>query len=71
MKNLTPTQKRNLLAELVTLKSSCGYDIAGYMGKPLSVFDFLSVQNSINKLAAEFQESNGCEYSFYYTGLNK
>lgn len=71
MKNLTPKQKRNLLAELITLKSSCGYCIAGYMGKPLSNFDFEKIQNSINKFALEFEEINGCEYSFTYSSLNK
>jgi hypothetical protein len=70
MENLTPKQKRNLLADLITLKSSCGYDISGYMGKPLSYYDFNKVQNGINELANEFLESNGCEYSFTYSDRN-
>lgn len=71
MKNLTPTQKRNLLAELISLKNSCGYEISYYMGKPLSRFDFEKVQNTINELALEFEEINGCEYCFTYSNRNK
>jgi hypothetical protein len=70
MKKLTPTQKRNLLAELISLKNSCCYDFSDYMGKPLSRFDFEKVQNSISNLAIEFEEINGCEYSFTYSQRN-
>lgn len=67
MKNLTPTQKRNLLADLITLKSVCGYNISMFMGKSLNYFDYEKVQNSINELLIEYYESNGCEFALTYS----
>jgi hypothetical protein len=70
MEKLTPTQKRNLLADLITLKSNLGYDISNYMGQPLSKFNWDAVQNSLKELAIEFIECNGDEYSFTYSERN-
>lgn len=70
MKNLTPTEKRNLLTDLILLKNSCGYDITPFIGYPLTRFDFDKVQNVINLLAKEYEEINGCEYSFTYSDRN-
>ena len=70
MKNLTPTQKRNLLADLVILKSNLGYDISGYMGQPLTKFNWEAVQNSISELSNEYLECNGCEFSATYSERN-
>jgi|688.fasta_scaffold125538_1 hypothetical protein len=70
MENLTTTEKRNLLADLIVLKSSCGYDISGFMGKPLSYYNFEKVQNGINELANEYFEINGSEFCFTYSSRN-
>ena len=66
MENLTPTQKRKMLSELVCLKNSCGYDITHLMGYPLNKFDFNKVKNSIQILINEWQEINSCEYESPY-----
>ncbi len=66
MENLTPTQKRKLLAELVTLKNSCGYDVINLIGHPLNKFDFNKVKNSIQLLIIEWEEINSCEYETPY-----
>jgi len=70
MKNLTPTQKRNLLADLITLKSQCGYDIIHLVGQPLSYFDFEKVKSLINEIAIEYQEMTGHEFYFTYSERN-
>ncbi len=70
MKNLTPTQKRNLLADLITLKSNLGYDISGYMGQPLTKFNWDAVQNSITELSNEYLECNGDEFTAVYSSRN-
>jgi hypothetical protein len=70
MKNLTPTEKRNLLTDLILLKNACGYDLTPFIGYPLTRFDFDKVQNVINLLAKEYEEINGCEYSFIYSDRN-
>ncbi len=58
MTKYTPTQKRNLLAELVCLRHSLGYDIAGIMGLPLSKINFDKVVELIYELIEEWKESN-------------
>jgi hypothetical protein len=70
MANLTPTQKRNLLAELISLKNSCGYDIASVIGYPLSRYNFEKIKSNIDELIKEWEESNGCEYYPYYLEQN-
>jgi hypothetical protein len=66
MANLTPTQKRNLLSELVALQHSCGYDFRGFIGRPLNYWNYEKIQSIINDLTKEWEESNGCEYYPYY-----
>jgi hypothetical protein len=66
MENLTPTQKRNLLAELVYLQSVCGYDVASVMGYPLSRFNFDKVKSTIDELIKEWEYSNDCPYYPHY-----
>ena len=70
MKNLTPTQKRNLLAELVALKYSNGYNISGFLGRPLNFWDYDKIKSSISDLIKEWEECNGCEYYPYYLEQN-
>jgi hypothetical protein len=66
MANLTPTQKRNLLSELLFLKCRLGYDITGLVGHPLSKYNFDAINTNINLLVAEWEYSNEFKYEPYY-----
>lgn len=70
MKNLTPTQKRNLLSELVALQNACGYDFSGFIGRPLNYWNYEKIQSLIDKHIKEWEESNDCEYYPYYLEKN-
>ena len=55
MKNLTPTEKKKLLAKMIELMVSMGYEIEPYMGLPLSKFNFENVQKQIEKLKIDLE----------------
>ena len=55
MKNLTPTEKKKLLAKMFELMVSMGCEIEPYMGLPLSKFNFENVQKQIDKLKADLE----------------
>lgn len=70
MEKLTPTQKRNLLADLITLESQCGYNITHLIGHPLSHFNFEKVKQAIKQLSIEYQEmTGGDEFIFTYSEI--
>jgi hypothetical protein len=50
MKNLTPTEKKKLLAKMLELMVGMGYEIEPYMGLPLNKFNYDNVQKQIEKL---------------------
>lgn len=66
MQNLTPKQKRNLLSELLFLKSRLGYDISPLVGYPLSRYNFDAINTNVNLLIAEWEYSNEHKYEPYY-----
>lgn len=47
MGNLKPKEKRQILAEFIEKNVMHQYDIAPYMGKPLSYFDYDKVKEMI------------------------
>ncbi len=55
MKNLTPTEKKKLLAKMLELMINMGYEIEPYMGLPLSKFNFDNVQKQIEKLTIDLE----------------
>ena len=58
MSKLSPTQKRELLAEMVELYSQCGYSISEFMGRELSYFNYEAVKIAIAKLKIQLEEQN-------------
>jgi len=49
------TEKIKLLADFIEKHVQCGYSIEGFVGKPLSYFDYDKVQTRINWLVEEYQ----------------
>lgn len=48
-------EKKELLAAFIEKHVQCGYSIVGYMGKPLSYFDFEKLKTKIAWLNDEYQ----------------
>jgi hypothetical protein len=55
MKNLTPTEKKKLLAKMFELMVNMGWNIESYMGLPLSKFNFENVQKKIEQLQLDLE----------------
>lgn len=53
MENLTPKQKKKLLAKMLELMVNMGWNIEPYMGLPLSRFNFEKVQKQIEQLQVD------------------
>jgi len=48
-------EKKQILAIFIEKHVQCGFSITGYMGKPLSYFDFDKVKSRIEWLNKEYQ----------------
>ncbi|MEO1099272.1 MAG: hypothetical protein AAFX57_16190 [Bacteroidota bacterium] len=47
--NLTPTQKRKLLARFIEHKVQQGIDISDMVGRPLSYFDWVLIYQAVQE----------------------
>jgi hypothetical protein len=53
---MTPKEKKELLRTMIELMVHTGYDIAPYMGKPLSYYDYDKVKKSIKELQSIYDK---------------
>jgi len=54
--NLSLKEKKQLLARLIELHILTGYSIIGFIGKPLSYFDFDKVNYQIKLMENEYEK---------------
>lgn len=55
----TPTNKRKILSDIISMYYQMGFDFSNYVGRPLSFYDFDSIVKTMHKRDSYYKEVTG------------